>query len=70
MSVEDFWKEEEKKDRKFMEEFDREMEELCKDSEKDSLVCNEKCIHNIGNTCSINDWSCRIRLDKKEMKIH
>lgn len=70
MSVEDFWKDEEKKDEKFMKELDKEMEELFESTERESLSCNEKCIHNIGNTCSIDDWSCRIKLDKKEMQLH
>lgn len=65
---EDFWKEEEKKDKKFMKEFDKEMDEFYKSVEKENLVCNEKCIHNIENTCSIDDWSCRIKHDRKEMK--
>ena len=67
MSVEDFWKNEEEKDKKFMKEFDKEIDEIYEKLEP--LTCSEKCIHNIGNTCSIDDWSCRIKLDKKEMKF-
>lgn len=69
MFVEDLWKEE-KKDNKSMKEFDKEINELYESVEKERLVCNEKCIHNIGNICLIDDWSCRIKLDKKEMKLH
>ena len=52
-----------------MKEFDKEMGEFYDSVEKENLVCNEKCIHNIGNTCSIDDWSCRIKLDKLEKQL-
>ncbi len=37
MSVEDFWKEEEKKDKKFMKEFEKELDEF---NDEEGLICN------------------------------
>lgn len=70
MSVEDYWKHEEELDKKFNEEMDKEFDKLEKNCKTEYFSCNENCINNIGNTCSINNWNCRIKLDKKEMKIH
>ena len=70
MSEEDFWKEEEKKDKRFKKEFEKEINEFEDSFEKEKLSCNEKCINNVCGICSIDDWACRLRLDRKEMKIH
>lgn len=53
----DYWKEEEKKDKEFEEEFNREMQDLDL-PDQELLHCDKKCIHNIGNICIINNWSC------------
>lgn len=64
----DFWKHEEELDKKFNKKLEKEIEKLS--ANDDPLTCSEKCVNNIGNTCVTNDWECRLRLDRKEMKLH
>jgi len=66
---EEFWKHEEELDKKFEKEFDKELDGIIVD-EKDELHCDEKCVNCIGGVCVTSDWSCRNRLDRKQMKFN
>lgn len=65
--IEEFWKKEEERDRKFYRELDKEMEKI-EETEED-LLCSEKCINNLFGKCIVHDYKCRQKLDMKEMKF-
>ncbi len=65
--VEEFWKKEEEKDRRFYRELDEEIEKI--EEGKEDLLCSENCVNSFDGKCLARDYACRQKLDMKEMKF-
>lgn len=65
---EEFWKHEEELDKKFDKDLFKDLDKLY--DEKEELHCDEKCVNCVGGVCVTEDWACRNKLDKKQMKFN